>query len=125
MPHLSQVARAAAQLVAASTNPTVDTVRAALGNTGSKGTTAPMLKQWKAQYQGETAAAGTGLLADLLEAVKGAYQRLEAGAQAQVEQLRDVHDKAATRVCSSWRPNAPPAASCAPSGMCSAPRWPR
>lgn len=89
----SQVAKAAAQLAAAGTNPTVDTVRAALGDTGSKGTIAPMLKQWKAQHQGETAAAGAGLPADLLEAVKGVYQRLEAGAQAQVEQLRAAHDK--------------------------------
>lgn len=90
----SQVVKAATQLAAAGTNPTVDTVRAALGDTGSKGTIAPMLKQWKAQHQGETAAAGAGLPADLLEAVKGVYQRLEAGAQAQVEQLRAAHDKA-------------------------------
>jgi len=89
----SQVAKAAAQLAAAGTNPTVDNVRAALGDTGSKGTIAPMLKQWKAQHQGETAAAGTGLPSDLLEAVKGVYQRLEASANAQVEQLRAAHDK--------------------------------
>ena len=57
----SQVVKAATQLAAAGTNPTVDTVRAALGDTGSKGTIAPMLKQWKAQHQGETAAAGAGL----------------------------------------------------------------
>lgn len=89
----SQVANAAAKLAAAGTNPTVDTVRAALGDTGSKGTIAPMLKQWKAQHQGEAAAAGAGLPADLLEAVKGVYQRLEAGAQAQVEQMRAANDK--------------------------------
>lgn len=94
----SQVAKAAAQLAAAGTNPTVDTVRAALGDTGSKGTIAPMLKQWKAQHQGETAAASAGLPADLLEAVKGVYQRLEAGAQAQVEQLRTTHDQARQEV---------------------------
>lgn len=90
----SQVAKAAAALTAAGANPTVDTVRAALGDTGSKGTIAPMLKQWKAQHQGETAAAAAGLPADLLEAVKGVYQRLEAGAQAQVEQLRAAHEQA-------------------------------
>lgn len=91
----SQVANAAARLAAAGTNPTVDTVRAALGDTGSKGTIAPMLKQWKAQHQGEAVAAGAGagLPADLLEAVKGVYQRLEVGAQSQVEQLRAAHDK--------------------------------
>ncbi|MEO5933364.1 MAG: DNA-binding protein [Duganella sp.] len=90
----SQVAKVAAQLAVAGTNPTVDTVRAALGDTGSKGTIAPMLKQWKAQHQGETAAASAGLPVDLLEAVKGVYQRLEAGAQAQVEQLRAAHEMA-------------------------------
>lgn len=47
-----------------------------------------MLKQWKAQHQGETATAGACLPADLLEAVKGVYQRLGADAQAQVEQMR-------------------------------------
>lgn len=90
----SQVARAAAALVAAGANPTVDAVRAALGDTGSKGTIAPMLKQWKAQHEGETAAAGAGLPSDLLEAVRGVYQRLEANAQAQVEQLRAEHEQA-------------------------------
>ena len=90
----SQVAQAAAQLAAAGTTPTVDTVRAALGNTGSKSTIAPMLKQWRAAHQGAVVAAGTGLPADLLEAVQGVYQRLEASAQAQVAQLRSAHDLA-------------------------------
>lgn len=89
----SQVAKAAAQLSATGTAPTVDTVRAVLG-TGSKSTIAPMLKQWKGEHQGESAAAGAGLPADLLESVKGVYQRLEAGAQAQVEQLRVAHQQA-------------------------------
>ncbi|KQV45115.1 DNA-binding protein [Massilia sp. Root335] len=89
----SQVVKAAAALAAAGANPTVDTVRAALG-TGSKSTIAPMLKQWKREHQGETAAAGAGLPADMLEAVKGVYQRLEAGAQEQVEQLRAAHEQA-------------------------------
>ncbi|WP_169728165.1 DNA-binding protein, partial [Massilia alkalitolerans] len=44
----SHVAKAAAQLTAAGKNATVDTVREALGGTGSKSTIAPMLKQWKA-----------------------------------------------------------------------------
>ena len=84
----SHVAKAASQLAAAGKNPTVDTVREAMGGTGSKSTIAPMLKQWKAQHEGEVAAAGTGLPADLLEAVQGVYERVQEGAKAQVEQLR-------------------------------------
>lgn len=69
----SQVAKAAAALAAAGANPTVDTVRAALGNTGSRSTIAPMLKQWKAEYQVDATAAAAGLPADLLEAVRAVY----------------------------------------------------
>jgi len=90
----SQVAKAAATLAAAGATPTVDAVRAALGGTGSKSTIAPMLKQWKAEHEGQAVAASTGLPADLLEAVKAVHQRLEAAAQVQVEQLRAAHDLA-------------------------------
>lgn len=90
----SHVAKAAAQLAAAGKNPTVDTVREAMGGTGSKSTIAPMLKQWKAQHEGEVAAAGAGLPADLLEAVQGVYERVQEGAKAQVEQLRAEHRQA-------------------------------
>ncbi len=91
----SHVAKAAAQLAAAGKNPTVDTVREAMGGTGSKSTIAPMLKQWKAQHEGKIAAAGPGLPADLLEAVQGVYERVQEGAKAQVEQLRAEHQVAA------------------------------
>lgn len=93
----SHVAKAAAQLAASGKNPTVDTVREAMGGTGSKSTIAPMLKQWKAQYEGEVAAAGAGVPADLLEAIKGVYERVQVGAQAQVEQLRIEHQLAAQK----------------------------
>ncbi len=90
----SHVATAAAQLAAAGKNPTVDTVREAMGGTGSKSTIAPMLKQWKAQHEGEVAAAGAGLPADLLEAVRGVYERVQESAKSQVEQLRAEHQLA-------------------------------
>lgn len=90
----SHVAKAAAQLAAAGKTPTVDTVREAMGGTGSKSTIAPMLKQWKAQHEGEVAAAGAGLPADLLEAVQGVYERVQEGAEAQVAQLRAEHQLA-------------------------------
>lgn len=87
----SHVAKAATQLAAAGKNPTVDSVREQLGGTGSKSTIAPLLKQWKAQHQGETAAAGAGLPVDLLEAVKGVYERMQADAQQQFELARAEH----------------------------------
>lgn len=87
----SHVAKAAAQLAAAGKNPTVDSVREQLGGTGSKSTIAPLLKQWKMQHQGETAAAGAGLPVDLLEAVKGVYERVQADAQRQIDLARAEH----------------------------------
>lgn len=84
----SNVAKAAAQLASAGKNPTVDTVRAALGGTGSKSTITPLLKQWKAQHGGEMAAANAGLPADLLDVVKGVYERLQEAAGAKVAQAR-------------------------------------
>lgn len=90
----SQVAKAAASLAAAGTNPTVDTVRAALGDTGSKSTIAPLLKRWKAEHESQAVAASTGLPAELLEAVQAVHQRLEASAQGQVEQLRAEQEQA-------------------------------
>ena len=91
----SHVAKAAAQLTAVGKNPTVDTVREAMGGTGSKSTIAPLLKQWKAKHEGEVAAAGAGVPADLLDAIKGVYERVQVGAQVQVEQLRIEHQLAA------------------------------
>lgn len=87
----SHVANAAAQLAAAGKNPTVDSVREQLGGTGSKSTIAPLLKRWKAQHQDETAVAGAGLPADLLEAVKGVYERVQANAQHHIELARAEH----------------------------------
>lgn len=91
----THVAQAAAKLAAAGKNPTVDNVRAALGGTGSKSTIGPMLKQWKAEHEGVVAAAGAGLPADLLEAVRGVYERLQEAARGQIDQLRAEHQQAA------------------------------
>lgn len=88
----SQVAKAAAALAAAGSTPTVDTVRAAIGS-GSKSTIGPMLKKWRAEHQTEAAAAGAGLPADLLEAVQAVHARMEASAQAQVDELQAKHEE--------------------------------
>ena len=84
----SQVAEAANQLRASSINPTVDAVRAQLGNTGSKTTIAPLLKAWKAEQEKDASTAIACLPVDLVEAVKAVNERLQAGAQAQVDQMR-------------------------------------
>lgn len=81
----SSVAQAAAQLVAAGKNPTVDTVRDALGNTGSKSTIAPMLKRWKTEHQDQVLPQNTGLPADLLQTVKALYERLQQEAVEKIE----------------------------------------
>lgn len=73
----SHVAAAAAGLAADNKNPTVDTVREALGGTGSKSTIAPMLKRWKEEHQQTPSPAGPGVPAGLLQAVKGVYESIK------------------------------------------------
>lgn len=87
----SHVAQAAAGLAESGKNPTVDSVRAALGSTGSKSTIAPLLKRWKAENQGAAAQAETGLPATLLEAMKGVYQHLQAEVHRKLEQAQAAH----------------------------------
>ncbi|MCP3656829.1 MAG: hypothetical protein GY734_07650 [Herbaspirillum sp.] len=87
----SQVARAAAQLTQAGKTPTIDTVREALGDTGSKSTIAPMLKRWKAEHQESIDGADTGLPAELVEAVKSIYQRLQDDVARQLEEVNVTH----------------------------------
>ena len=90
----SHVATAAAKLTGEGKNPTVDTVRAALGATGSKSTIAPMLKRWKEEHAGSIAEAASGLPAPLVQAVKQVYERLRADALAELEQATQVHNDA-------------------------------
>jgi chromosome segregation ATPase len=73
----SHVAAAAAGLAAVNKNPTVDTVREALGGTGSKSTIAPMLKRWKEEHQQAPSPTGPGVPAGLLQAVKGVYESIK------------------------------------------------
>src|SRR3569623_706175 len=80
----SHVAKAAAKLVADGKNPTVDNVREALGGTGSKSTIAPMLKRWKAEHTKDIVEAELGVPAELLQAIKGVYDKLQADVQQQL-----------------------------------------
>lgn len=86
-----QVANAAAQLVAAGHNPTIDRIRAALGGTGSKSTLAPLLKRWKAAHPGPVAQAELGLPTELVLALKEVYEKVRAEASVQYQQAAQAH----------------------------------
>ncbi len=89
--HYSHVAKAAAQLAADGKNPTVDSVREALGSTGSKSTIAPLLKRWKEEHQDVIVGTELGLPAELLQAMKGVYEKLQADVNQQLEQVSETH----------------------------------
>ena len=90
----SQVAQAASQLAAQGKNPTIDTVRDALGGTGSKSTIAPMLKRWKAEHQNEVVQVETGVPHALLQAVKSLYEHIQLDAQQQIAAANEAHEQA-------------------------------
>jgi chromosome segregation ATPase len=81
-------------LAADGKNLTVDSVREALGSTGSKSTIAPFLKRWKVEHQEMAVGAELGIPDELLQAVKGVYEQLQAKVQAQLEQAQAAHDTA-------------------------------
>lgn len=88
------VAQAAARLVAEGHNPTIDSIRAALGGTGSKSTIAPLLKRWKNAHPGTLAQAELGLPAELVLALKGLYEKVQAEAAVQLQQAAKAHQAA-------------------------------
>lgn len=81
----SHVATAATKLADAGKNPTVDSVREALGSTGSKSTIAPMLKRWKTDHQDQGIAQDAGLPPGLLQAVKGLHEQMQHDADVKIE----------------------------------------
>ncbi|WP_317205578.1 DNA-binding protein [Janthinobacterium sp.] len=81
----SHLVKAAEKVVSEGKNPTVDSVREALGGTGSKSTIAPLLKRWKAEHQEQLVEADVGMPAELLLAVKGVYEKLQADVRQQLE----------------------------------------
>ncbi|HEX8613866.1 MAG TPA: DNA-binding protein [Telluria sp.] len=87
----SHVAAAAAGLAADNKNPTVDTVREALGGTGSKSTIAPMLKRWKEEHQQAPSPAGPGVPPSLLQAVKGVYESIKTDFQQDLDVEKIAH----------------------------------
>jgi hypothetical protein len=87
----SDVAKAASQLADSGKSPTVDTVRDAMGNTGSKSTIAPMLKRWKAEHQDTVAASDSGIPTSLLVAVKSLYEHLQVETGRKIIQAQQHH----------------------------------
>ncbi len=73
----SDVVRAATELLAAGKTVTVDNVRKAMGDTGSKSTIAPYLKQWKESQEGEARLQQARLPEGLLNQVKALYATLQ------------------------------------------------
>jgi len=90
----SHVAKAAAKLVAEGKNPTVDNVREALGGTGSKSTIAPMLKRWKAEHREDIVESELGVPAELLQAIKSVYDKLQGDVRQQLVIADDAHQAA-------------------------------
>ncbi|MEA9979937.1 MULTISPECIES: DNA-binding protein [unclassified Pseudomonas] len=88
------VANAAARLAAEGHNPTIDSIRAALGGTGSKSTIAPLLKRWKAAHPNTLVQADLGLPAELVLALKGVYEKVQAESAVQCELAEQLHQVA-------------------------------
>jgi len=87
----SHVAQAAATLAAKGKNPTVDSVRETLGDTGSKSTIAPLLRRWKAEHQNKMAVVESGLPVELIQAVKALHDKLQDDLKTQLDAERDAH----------------------------------
>jgi len=83
----------AAQIVAADgRNPTVDSVREALGSTGSKSTIAPLLKRWKEEQQRDGGVkVEAGLPAELMEAMRGVYDKQQRDLAQQLDAAMQEH----------------------------------
>jgi chromosome segregation ATPase len=73
-----QVSNAVHKLLSQGENPTVDSVRQALGGTGSKSTIAPLLRRWKAENVGSSNAPVQGLPTNLAHAVRDLYETMQA-----------------------------------------------
>ena len=98
----SHVAQAAAKLAAEGKNPTVDSVRLALGSTGSKSTIAPFLKRWKAEHEDVVLAQDAGVPRELLQVVKGLYESLQLDAGKKVNEIAAKMEAASSEFASKF-----------------------
>lgn len=97
---LSQVA---AKLAASGKNPTVDTVREALGGTGSKSTIAPLLKRWKAEHQEQVASASVDLPPVLVQGLRQVYEQIQAQAALALDQAELAHTATLGKIQVQWQ----------------------
>ena len=88
------VAAAAASLQIAQKSITVDSVREALGSTGSKSTIAPLLKRWRTLQQNAGEALPSSLPPALLQAVTAINAQVQADADARIAALTTTHEEA-------------------------------
>jgi chromosome segregation ATPase len=94
----ANVAKVAAEMADEGKSVTVDSVREALGSTGSKSTIAPLVKRWKAEHEDHGVAVASGLPAHLLEAVTALNQRMQADADLRIHALTETHEKAVSEM---------------------------
>jgi chromosome segregation ATPase len=87
------VAAAAASLQVAQKSITVDSIREALGSTGSKSTIAPLLKRWRARQQNAGDALSSSLPPALLQAVTAINAQVQADADARIAALTTTHEE--------------------------------
>jgi DNA repair exonuclease SbcCD ATPase subunit len=88
------VAAAALSLQVAQKSITVDSIREALGSTGSKSTIAPLLKRWRARQQNAGEALPSSLPPALLQAVTAINAQVQADADARIAALTTAHEEA-------------------------------
>ncbi|MEB0139493.1 MULTISPECIES: DNA-binding protein [unclassified Undibacterium] len=89
----SDINKAALQIEQQGKAPTVDLVRAALGNTGSKSTIAPLLKQWKQERQNHRSQDEAGLPPTLLGALRNVHELLQAECTEQLAKQQEIHEQ--------------------------------
>ena len=92
------VAAAAASLHIAQKSITVDSIREALGSTGSKSTIAPLLKRWRTLQQNAGEALPSSLPPALLQAVTAINTQVQADADARIAALTTTHEETVTEL---------------------------
>lgn len=88
------VAEAAVRLHIAHKSITVDSIREALGSTGSKSTIAPLLKRWRTVQHNASGELQASLPPALLQAVTAINAQVQADADTRIAALTTAHDLA-------------------------------
>ena len=88
------VAAAALSLQVAQKSLTVDSIREALGSTGSKSTIAPLVKRWRAQQHNVGETLPSSLPPALLQAVTAINAQVQADADTRIAAMTTTHEEA-------------------------------